>query len=208
MINQNDSVEAVEAVLRRESPIFQVGDDSGYGSIPYSVRRALKAGEYVVLRERKEPHDIYLVRFWLSYPARRQPNGRLDSGNSQLLHWLARPDDDDCLHDHPFDFSTRVLSGGYTEEVPAGPWHDRTLGPLHRRTRGVDRLADTKEGETATSYPRAAEQLHRIAVVEPDTWTFVQTGPKRRQWGFHPAGKPWQYYRDYLGFAPDAPAAD
>jgi hypothetical protein len=65
--------------------------------------------------------SMYLSRFWLSPPAEAE-DGELESGRSTLLHYFHRGDDDDAMHDHPWDFCTTILSGGYTEQLPQPGW--------------------------------------------------------------------------------------
>jgi hypothetical protein len=79
----------------------------------------------------------------------------------RLHHWLA-PDDDRAHHDHPWDFVTFVLRGGYVDDSPAGRQHLKAPQVQHRSA------------------------LHRHTVF-PDSggaWTLVLTGPKIRPWGF------------------------
>lgn len=156
----------------------------------------------------RDGRDLYLLRCWLSAP-RAGDDQRWDSGSSVLLHWIRRPDSDADLHDHPWDFVTTPITGGYSEALPTNTWPGKLLGygppeqssPIWRRT-----------GETVV---RKAEDLHRIVELEkpgernhrgdwipidkpPVAWTLVRTGPRRRSWGFHPAGKPWVPWAAYL----------
>lgn len=89
------------------------------------------------------------------------------------LHRFSRSDDDRALHDHPWDNTTYVLSGGYIEHKDDGE--------------AVWRF----EGSIVQRHARAA---HRIELIkkQPVISLFV-TGPKIREWGFHcPNGwVPW-----------------
>lgn len=94
---------------------------------------------------------------------------------SIYLHHILSPDPDRDPHDHPWDFGSFVLSGGYQEYAPEGcysysrwSWH-------------------TKK----------ATDLHRITHVCPNTRTLVFTGPRKREWGFLRNGR-WIPWREYL----------
>lgn len=94
------------------------------------------------------------------------------------LHWILREDRGLDHHDHPFDFASFVLRGGYWE-VLAGDGRVRWFGP-------------------GSLVQRRAEQAHTIVRVHPRTLTLVLSGPKRRDWGFlTPAG--WRHHRDWRG---------
>ena len=110
--------------------------------------------------------SLYLRR-WLLTPSVR--------GWRLMLHRIARPDLERVLHDHPWDFATLCLRGGYDEQVrgPGG------IAVEHLRP-GAIRM-------------RAAEHAHRIdRIVGTNAWTLVLNGPRRRSWGF------WELYADGL----------
>jgi hypothetical protein len=65
------------------------------------------------------------------------------------------------MHDHPFDFVSVLLSGGYTEHTPAG-------------VKRWPRFSVVRKG---------AEDAHRLEVDRP-VWTLVFGGKVRREWGF------------------------
>lgn len=113
------------------------------------------------------------------------------------LHHIVTEDRDEHMHDHPFDFRSLVLTGGYLEARPVdrGPcfkWFSPFLGAEGRWV---------EECHIHQRYPwsfekRYACDRHRIIHVEPDTWTLVFAGPLRQWWGFYtPKGK--IYHRDY-----------
>lgn len=146
-----------------------------------AASRAMNCGDARLI-EGRASNQIYLARFWL-HSAKRLPDGQFDSGNSVLLHWIARDDDDGALHDHPWSFRSNIVSGGYVEELPGGRRIERKCGDV---------------------FNRKATDLHRVVDVQPDTWTLVLTGPKERSWGFLPDGGTWTDWRTYLGLAPNA----
>lgn len=95
---------------------------------------------------------------------------------SLRVHHIRLPDAGRHLHDHPFDFITTVLFGAYWEAFP-----DAT-SVLHRR--GCVRF-------------RQAEVAHAITDVPVGgAWTFVVTGPRRREWGFYVDGE-WIHEHNY-----------
>lgn len=88
------------------------------------------------------------------------------------LHRILRSDNAEALHDHPWDFWSLLLSGGYLEVTPAGE-------------RWCPRFSLVR---------RQAEDLHRLVLTRP-VWTLVWTGPLRRKWGFQ-TETGWVYWRD------------
>jgi hypothetical protein len=92
------------------------------------------------------------------------------------LHHILRSDRGVDLHDHPFDFVSVILRGGYTE-VHGG---------------SCPGIASYRAGSVLF---RRAEDLHRLVLDRP-AWTVVFTGPVRRTWGFStPTG--WVDWREY-----------
>ena len=87
-----------------------------------------------------------------------------------LIYWLYAPRWPPTGHDHPWDFLTVILRGGYQESTP--------------KTQTVFR----RPGSVLF---RKAEFIHNVATTsEKVCWSLVITGPKRRQWGFEEAGAP------------------
>lgn len=113
-----------------------------------------------------------------------------------FIHNIRLPDEGRDMHDHPWDFTSWILKGGYTEEVLQSEG-TTTWTDVRRHTQG-ERIENT------------AYHAHRIEFVHrrPDTpgsaWTLVNTGPARRVWGFFTKGPPkcayeWVNWRKYLG---------
>lgn len=85
-----------------------------------------------------------------------------------MLHKIARPDLERVLHDHPWDFATLCLRGGYDELVlaPDGACRREPMRPGRARFRSF-------------------AHTHRIdRIVGPNAWTLVLHGPRRHAWGF------------------------
>lgn len=89
------------------------------------------------------------------------------------LHRTMRSDND-VPHDHPWDNTSFVLSGGYTEHTPTG-------------------VFERKPGDVVQ---RKATDVHRLELWGTDSVSLFFTGPKVRDWGFHcPKGfVPWQQF--------------
>lgn len=151
---------------------------------------ALGLGRFENIMDRKG-ESLYLLRSWLHEPATYGPDNAHSSANACMLHYFVRPDDDGSCHDHPWDFTSVVLTGGYTEFSPLPNWVPCMGGPAYGEQRR-DFMANQR-------IVHKADDLHAISYVIADTWTMVQTGPKVRTWGFHPPGKPWVPWRTYLG---------
>lgn len=147
---------------------------------------AIIRGHFTIIHTRSG-EAIYLPRFWITPPVLDE-DGTFDASNSLMLHYFMLPDEG-ALHDHPWDFRTTVLVGGYLEERP----HDWTTGSPYG-----PRAVHTLPRVVGTTASRRATDLHRVASIQPGTWTLVRTGPKVRSWGFHPPGAKWIPWRDYI----------
>lgn len=114
--------------------------------------------------------DRYLTRWTLIGQRFKGERGKL------FLHWFHRGDAEDYNHNHPWDFWSLILWGGYFEITPSGrKWYGP--GSLLRRP---------------------AEWQHRVEL--PDgrkCWTLVWTGPKRQSWGFICKDGRWIPWREH-----------
>lgn len=110
------------------------------------------------------------------------------------LHNILRSDEDRHLHDHPFDFTSLLLTGGYTEEA------------YTESTPSFDNSRTAKTWPRFSIVRKQAEEAHRLIVDKP-LWTFVVSGPKRRSWGFH-TEKGWVHHREYLKLFPEIASMD
>ena len=100
------------------------------------------------------------------------------------FHIQVASDPERPLHDHPWDNTSVILSGGYDEIWDPLPW-------LGISTDTVRRL---RKGDVVH---RTAGEAHRL-ILPPDipyTMSLFTTGPKVREWGFwFPEG--WRPYTD------------
>lgn len=121
--------------------------------------------------------SIYMQRFWLFNPYDVEYARTWEWLPSVRLHWIARPDSDRHLHDHPWAWRTIILKGWYVEE--------RMVGQMFRREAGYTGTLDFGE-------------FHRIHEVPPEgVWTLFFTWRKQGTWGFLVDGAKVPY-REYL----------
>lgn len=109
------------------------------------------------------------------------------------VHQILRSDADRHLHDHPWDFASLLLTGGYTEIVlrdDVGPDTAQKLAAM-----GDVRLMAQRTWGRWSLVRHKAEDLHRLLLARP-IWTLVFTGPKRKSWGFltEDGMVPWHEY--------------
>lgn len=98
------------------------------------------------------------------------------------LHHILRSDEDPELHDHPWNFVSIILWGGYWE-VCSTPGHPGVPDwPRRIRAGSVVR--------------HRAEDAHRL-VLEKPAWTLIFATGRKRKWGFH-ADEGWMPYSDYF----------
>lgn len=102
------------------------------------------------------------------------------------VHFIYREDLDRDPHDHPWNFASLILRGGYTEELHKNP-HTGRAG------------AEQASYERWSFHKFPLHHAHRIRHVEPGTATLMFVGPKCRTWGFYDATGDWIDYREYLG---------
>lgn len=97
----------------------------------------------------------YLERYYI---------GTQPDGTQCWLHHFLTADGDRHLHNHPWDATSTVLSGGYTERLFNDHTEDYSPGDQNHIPAG---------------------KLHQIIHVQPGTWTFMQVGPARAEhWYF------------------------
>lgn len=100
------------------------------------------------------------------------------------LHIQVRSDPERPLHDHPWDNTSVILSGGYEEILNTVPECGQFTESWHQRHKG-DMIA------------RKAQWAHRLLLPKgvPYAMTIFTTGPKIRDWGFwYPTG--WVSHKD------------
>lgn len=87
------------------------------------------------------------------------------------VHRIYRPDADRDCHNHPWQFRTLVLRGGYTELVRrhVGSLQETLTARMHR---------------PGSTHAMPVDAFHQLVEVAPNTWTLLLVGPKVHEWGF------------------------
>lgn len=151
------------------------------------------------LREKLgKPECPYLHRWMLKLPF----------GYTLRLHHWFRSDDKRAMHNHPWDFWTLVLKGGYED------WTEGRICPVcngvgKRYTRPVDYVdfvvcgacegrgfsIDKQRMSPGSFSFRPANHKHTVAVDEGGAWTLLLMRKPKQPWGFFvrkPSGK-WKF---------------
>lgn len=172
-----------------------------YRSLARFLSRRPALVQRIIDRAKKTPYSViasrdgkreYMRRYWLFNPYDQVTRKRKYPWipMSIRIHEIMLPDDDEHLHDHPFDAQTIILRGWYLEErdeevqnsfcaeTVTGPGWVRAMSP----------------GDTA---PVLFGDFHRIAAksAEPVVSMFI-TFKERGTWGFDVDGVkvPWDEY--------------
>lgn len=146
-----------------------------------------------IVKEVDGKPSLYLRRFFI-FRTKLFPNFRI------FLHFINRSDDDRHLHDHPWDFTSLILAGGYEEELPPPQWMRDKVKESKWRIRQY--IEVRKPGNLLRN---KAEHTHRVQLRDGrPAWTLVRAGKARRVWGFH-TEEGWKDWRTYLGFPPGHP---
>jgi hypothetical protein len=131
-------------------------------------------------------NDLYLRRYYV-YRGKHRPH--------IYLHHIVRSDYE--RHDHPWDFTSIILTGEYREHLATvSHWGDDHGIPEVFMTSRVKKAGDIVSHK--------AEELHRLELTKP-MWTLVFSGKKTRLWGFQTTDKGWipfntlyQYIKDMM----------
>jgi hypothetical protein len=124
--------------------------------------------------------EPYLVRYFLWKPKDKK-KGRI------YLHHILRSDHDRSKHDHPWNFASLIVWGGYYEIGDM-----RLIHPQESGWKGLIPGTELALGElgkyfgTGSLLRRGAGWRHRLILPAGKTaWTIVKTSQKVREWGFH-----------------------
>ena len=136
--------------------------------------------------------DLYS---WECAYLQRYYAGTFRDGSDLWLHRFLSGDGDRYVHSHPFEFDTVMLCGGYTEEFitkDGGKDHRVSLpNPKSQLPELLEEFLIKLSGNfppssyVFLSLSHGANQSldvydwHRIASVQPETWTAVIVKPKR-----------------------------
>jgi len=105
------------------------------------------------------------------------------------LHHIMEEDHDPDPHDHPFNFWSIVLRGGYMETIT----YDRPR---------VSYLGGALGNWKALSFHKMSKHdFHRIVKILPNTWTLIFVGRRTKDWGYLVDGRvvQWQQYKHIGG---------
>lgn len=97
------------------------------------------------------------------------------------LHRFVASDDDEELHNHPWEATSLILAGGYVEErrlhvEPYTP-HKDVIPIVRKRTI----LQEFRPGMRNYIF---ADTFHKVTLLEEDAWTVIVCGKKVSSWGF------------------------
>lgn len=109
--------------------------------------------------------------------------------------------DDRAFHDHPWNYTTLILRGGYTEFRPTGfQPHQVTLADDYDGSDPVTYTEHTAVRYDAGSLLRRKAGSWHYLVLDHGTeaWTMFCTGRKRQKWGFLADGLLKVPYNIYL----------
>ena len=137
------------------------------------MRREYKSGSAWAFWRWSTPPSGYLTRLFLAHT----PWGGV------MVHWFNKPDQEPDPHDHPVNFLSLVLRGGYQEEITP----QLGFGKFVRWVRWWNWITP--------------KRIHRIVHVKPGTMTLCFYGPRRHDWGFHTSNGfvPWRNYNAKYG---------
>lgn len=142
--------------------------------------------EYIQESRSKQDSQVYLVRYIVCKTEYFK----------FYIHRFLRSDLDD-LHDHPWNFGTFIVQGGYTEifyNGPAKTSREMTCR-LNKRSVSENRLVFRK-----------GEDFHRVILDKEYTIDMLEEAPltlfvsfqKYKEWGFM-TSEGWVHWKTYLG---------
>jgi len=123
--------------------------------------------------------EPYLERYYVLFKE------RVTFPYNIFLHKFLKSDPDD-VHDHPWNYASLILKGGYWEWLPMFDDQGKKVAEV-KKWRG-----------TGTFRFGKMNTYHRIE-LDPDVtaWTLFFVGPRKREWGFLVNNK-WIHYETYL----------
>lgn len=114
-----------------------------------------------------------------------------------VFHRFTNADGPDAdPHDHPWDFTSLIISGGYVEQV--------------FRTDAAPGTANVVERKPGDVIHNKASTIHRITrLLTDECWTLILPGPGKRKPGFYrfDGGTVFHRFWDETEFSPLEPSA-
>lgn len=167
--------------------------------------------DWLIKRSKRTPYypitsrdgtALYMDRHWLFNAYGKGPNDTTLPGRwerwglpSIRVHHILRADDDDHMHDHPWNARTIVLRGWYIEDRPVAHEGD-ALSTLWENKAVVD-VRERHWRKRGYTGQVLFNQFHRIAEVPPEgAYTLWFTWKYQGTWGFLVDGAkvPWREY--------------
>jgi hypothetical protein len=114
--------------------------------------------------------------------------------------------DDDCLHDHPWNFISIILKTGYNEVSIIDPKKIKHNDNVEVYSYTLNSFGENKKqwaikrfyGPGSIIFHKATH-THRVELINNTVaWTIVFTGKRIRSWGFRDKLFNWHYWRDYV----------
>ncbi len=119
-------------------------------------------------------------------------------GFNIYIHEILRPDDDRALHDHPWNFTSIILEGGYREVI--GDSFGQPLVTLLRKEGQIIRRKATDAHRLILHLgdPRASRGDSGAAMKYHPALTLIICGRNRRHWGFWAEQGIWIHWRKFI----------
>jgi hypothetical protein len=127
--------------------------------------------EWADIPDRADPELVYLRRFRVF----QTPYVAL------YVHWIMTPDTDRDPHDHPWNFFSFILRGGYTERL----W-ETTTWPAGRTE--SQRISYIRRWNRFTLHRMPRHLAHKIISADTGLVTVILTGRRQGSWGFWTPG--------------------
>lgn len=169
------------------------------------IRRSQRTPYYHITS--RDGTDVYMRRWWL-FNAYGKGEGdktlppRWPWLPSIRVHHILRADDDDHMHDHPWNARTIVLRGWYEEERPGDIFHQGDTWREYTDARGTFTPREVFNRRAGYTGRVLFGQYHRISEVPPEgVYTLWFTWAYRGTWGFLVNGEKIPY-KTYLADKP------
>lgn len=204
--------------------LASVGKDAPWASVQQAVKEAdftphLTQNWFAKLmrklrRERviyRSDNNLpYMYRYYLWRKPTEHTTGipKKEPRFNVFIHNIVQSDIGDP-HDHPWDYTSVILWGGYVEwiYIKTPVWE---TNPNESRFNGLKltyKVARTIKYRRVGDIIKAhAERTHMVHLKDKPAWTLFIRGPKVREWGFlNPITGIWEQYQSYLNkrFAAD-----
>ena len=112
----------------------------------------------------------YMHRYYLGFKEKINWNDTVKPYPNIFLHKLCLSDEDRDVHDHPWNYVTVILKGGYYEITPI--------------LKDGIQIGENKVWKGPGSIIwRKANDFHRLEMENP-SWTLFMHGWRKRDWGF------------------------